>query len=120
MIKVMPDAQKSSSMQTNKNICLSDKARMKTLPQLEIYADDVKCNHGATVGQLDDAAMFYMQSRGISEKEARTLLMSAFVHDVQEKIRIPELRDTIRHLVEKRLRKENSKCATCGTCFHKA
>lgn len=119
MIKVMPDAQKSSSMQTNKNICLSDKARMKALPQLEIYADDVKCNHGATVGQLDDAAMFYMQSRGISEKEARTLLMSAFVHDVQEKIRIPELRDTIRHLVEKRLRKENSKCTTCGTCFHK-
>ncbi len=119
MIKVMPDAQKSSSMQTNKNICLSDKAQMKTLPQLEIYADDVKCNHGATVGQLDDSAMFYMLSRGISEKEARTLLMSAFVYDVQEKIRIAELRDTIRRLIEKRLRKEDSKCVSCGTCFPK-
>ena len=92
---------------------------MKTLPQLEIYADDVKCNHGATVGQLDETAMFYMLSRGISEKEARMLLMSAFVHDVQEKIRIPELRDTIRLLIEKRLRKESSKCVSCGSCIPK-
>lgn len=119
MVKVMPDAQKSSSMQTNKNICLSEKAQMKTLPQLEIYADDVKCNHGATVGQLDETAMFYMLSRGISPKEARMLLMSAFVYDVQEKIRIPELRDKIRLLIEKRLRKENSKCVSCGTCLKK-
>lgn len=119
MIKVLPDAQKSSSIQTNKNICISSKAQMKTLPQLEIYADDVKCNHGATVGQLDETAMFYMLSRGISEKEARMLLMSAFVHDVQEKIRIPELRDTIRLLIEKRLRKESSKCVSCGSCIPK-
>lgn len=113
MIKVLPDAQKSVAAQTNRNICISDKAQMKTMPQLEIYADDVKCNHGATVGQLDETAMFYMLSRGISRQEARMLLMSAFVYDVLEKVRIPSLKDRLKLLIEKRLRKESTRCATC-------
>jgi len=116
MIKVLPDAQRSKAIQTNKNICLSNNAQMKTKPQLEIYADDVKCNHGATVGQLDETSMFYMLSRGISKDEAKMLLMSAFVYDVLEKVRISSLKDRLKLLIEKRLRKEDSRCASCGTC----
>ena len=74
---------------------------MRTKPQLEIYADDVKCSHGATIGQLDETAMFYMRQRGISEAEARLLLMFAFTNDVIENIRIPALQDRIKMLVEK-------------------
>lgn len=116
MIKVLPDAQKSVARQSNKNICVSDKAQMRTMPQLEIYADDVKCNHGATVGQLDDTALFYMLSRGISKDEAKMLLMSAFVYDVLEKVRIPALKDRLKLLIERRLRKENSSCDNCMIC----
>ena len=87
-----------------------------TKPQLEIYADDVKCSHGATVGQLDQNALFYLRSRGISESEAKMLLMFAFTNDVIENIRLDALKDRLRQLVEKRFRGELSKCAGCGVC----
>ena len=81
-VLVREGAQHTSSQQTNRNLCATREARMYTQPQLEIYADDVKCSHGATVGQLDENALFYMQQRGISLKEARLLLMFAFVNEV--------------------------------------
>jgi len=113
---VAKDAQKTAAFQTNRNILLSKTAKMRTKPQLEIYADDVKCSHGATIGSLDETAKFYMQSRGISENEARLLLMFAFTNDVIENIRIPALQDRIKMLVEKRLRGELSKCEGCVIC----
>ena len=115
-LNVAIDAQKTAAFQTNRNILLSKTAKMRTKPQLEIYADDVKCSHGATVGSLDESAKFYMQSRGISEKEARLLLMFAFTNDVIEFIKIPALQDRIKMLVEKRLRGELSKCEGCVIC----
>ena len=81
-VLVREGAQHTSSQQTNRNLCATREAHMYTQPQLEIYADDVKCSHGATVGQLDENALFYMQQRGISLKEARLLLMFAFVNEV--------------------------------------
>ena len=116
LLKVMPDAQRTSANQTNRNILLTDSARIHTQPQLEIYADDVKCSHGATTGQLDEQALFYMQQRGIAQKEAKLLLMTAFVNDVIENIHIPSLQDKIRLLVDKRLRGEDTKCQTCKAC----
>ena len=113
---VAKDAQKTSAFQTNRNILLNKTAKMRTKPQLEIYADDVKCSHGATIGSLDETAKFYMQSRGISESEARLLLMFAFTNDVIENMRIPALQDRIKILVEKRLRGELSKCEGCVIC----
>lgn len=113
---VAKDAQKTQAYQTNKNILLNHKAKMRTKPQLEIYADDVKCSHGATIGQLDEQAMFYMRQRGISLNEARQLLMYAFVADVIENIRIEALKDRIKILVEKRLRGELSRCEGCSIC----
>jgi len=113
---VAKDAQKTSAFQTNRNILLNKTAKMRTKPQLEIYADDVKCSHGATIGSLDETAKFYMQARGISEAEARLLLMFAFTNDVIENIRIPALQDRIKMLVEKRLRGELSKCEGCVIC----
>lgn len=113
---VAKDAQKTRAYQTNRNILLNRTARMRTKPQLEIYADDVKCSHGATIGQLDDAALFYMRSRGIPFAEARLLLMNAFMADVLEYIRIDALRDRMKMLVEKRLRGELSKCEGCVIC----
>ncbi len=115
-ILVAKDAQKTEALQTNKNICITREARMNTKPQLEIYADDVKCSHGATVGQLNDEALFYLRSRGIPEAEARMLLMFAFVDDVIEYINLPALKDNIRFLVEKRFRGELSKCEGCAMC----
>ncbi len=115
-ILVAKDAQKTQAFQTNKNICLTRDARMNTKPQLEIYADDVKCSHGATVGQLNDDALFYLRSRGISEAEARMLLMFAFVDDVIEHINLPALKENIRYLVEKRFRGELSRCESCAMC----
>ena len=79
---IKPDAQKTEATQTNRNILLSEQARMQTLPQLEIYADDVKASHGATTGQMDEEAIFYMQQRCISRKEAEQLLLEAFLSDV--------------------------------------
>jgi len=113
---VARDAQKTAAFQTNRNILLSKTAKMRTKPQLEIYADDVKCSHGATIGSLDETAKFYMQSRGISEQEARLLLMFAFTNDVIEHIQIPALQDRMKMLVEKRLRGELSKCEGCVIC----
>jgi Fe-S cluster assembly protein SufD len=115
-ILVAPDAQKTSASQINKNILLKKTAKMSTKPQLEIYADDVKCSHGATIGQLDETGKFYMQSRGIPEAEAKLLLMFAFTNDVIENIRIHSLKDRIKLLVEKRLRGELSKCEGCIIC----
>ena len=113
---VARDAQKTQAYQTNKNILLNRTAKMRTKPQLEIYADDVKCSHGATIGQLDESAMFYMRQRGIPEKEARLLLMFAFTADVIDHIRIDALQDRMKMLVEKRLRGELSKCEGCVIC----
>lgn len=115
-VKVFPDAQKTSSQQTNKNLCLTRESHMYTQPQLEIYADDVKCSHGATVGQLDENAVFYMQQRGLSRKEAMTLLMFAFVNEVVDHIRMDALKDRLHMLVEKRFRGELSKCSSCSMC----
>lgn len=111
MILVRPDAQNTNSEQTCRSICLSDEARMHGRPQLEIYADDVRCGHGATVGQLDENALFYMQARGISRKEARLLLMFAFVNEVVDKINIEPLRAHLHQLVERRFRGEMCNCA---------
>ncbi|MGC3978111.1 MAG: Fe-S cluster assembly protein SufD [Paludibacteraceae bacterium] len=116
MLYVAKDAQKTQAYQTNRNILLSKEAKVRTRPQLEIYADDVKCSHGATIGQLDESAMFYMRQRGIPEKEARLLLMYAFTADIVENIRINALKDRIKYLVEKRLRGELSKCEGCVIC----
>jgi Fe-S cluster assembly protein SufD len=112
-VVVRKDAQKTNAFQTNKNILLTDKATIDTKPFLEIYADDVKCSHGATVGQLDGDAMFYIRSRGISESNARILLMYAFAAEVVNKISIPELRQRIDDMVKKRLRGELSYCDQC-------
>jgi Fe-S cluster assembly protein SufD len=113
-ILVRKDAQKTQAFQSNNNLLLTADARMYTKPQLEIYADDVKCSHGATVGQLDMNAKFYMQSRGISEREAKLLLMFGFAHDVIGHIKIEPLRERIDELVNKRLRGELSRCHNCA------
>ena len=115
-VRVRHGAQKTSSEMRNQNICATREARMFTQPMLEIYADDVKCSHGSTVGQLNDAAMFYMQQRGISQKEAKLLLEFAFVNEVIDTIRLEPLRDRLHHLVEKRFRGELSKCEGCKLC----
>ena len=98
-IVVHPDAQKTDAMQTNKNLLLSREALVNSEPALEIFADDVKCRHGSTIGQLDAAAMFYLRSRGIGEKDARDLLVYAFASDVASRIRVAPLRS----LVERQL-----------------
>jgi Fe-S cluster assembly protein SufD len=113
-ILVRQDAQKTMAYQTNKNILMSDEAKMYSKPQLEIYADDVRCSHGATTGQLDENALFYMQSRGIPRQEARLLMLYAFAHEVIEKIQVTPLKDRINHLVDKRLRGELSRCNNCS------
>ncbi|WP_337625158.1 Fe-S cluster assembly protein SufD [Phocaeicola sp.] len=115
-VLVRPGAQHTSSQQTNRNLCATREARMYTQPQLEIYADDVKCSHGATVGQLDENALFYMQQRGIPLKEARLLLMFAFVGEVIDCIRMEALKDRLHRLVEKRFRGELNKCQGCAIC----
>lgn len=112
-VLVRHGAQKTSSEMQNQNICATNKARMYTQPMLEIYADDVKCAHGSTVGQLNDAALFYMRQRGISLKEAKLLLEFAFVNEVIDSIQLEPLRDRLHHLVEKRFRGELNKCEGC-------
>ena len=116
LVLVRPDAQHTSSQQTNRNLCATREARMYTQPQLEIYADDVKCSHGATVGQLDENALFYMRQRGIPAREARLLLMFAFVNEVIDTIRLDALKDRLHLLVEKRFRGELNKCQGCAIC----
>ncbi|MDI3526530.1 MAG: Fe-S cluster assembly protein SufD [Tenuifilum sp.] len=112
-IMVRRDAQKTQAYQSNNNLLLTADARMNTKPQLEIYADDVKCSHGATVGQLDMEALFYMRARGIGEREAKLLLMFGFVHEVVKQISIDTLRERIDDMVNKRLRGELSRCHNC-------
>ncbi|MFN6082159.1 MAG: Fe-S cluster assembly protein SufD, partial [Bacteroidota bacterium] len=102
-IMVHLDAQKTNAYQRNQNILLSDEATVNTKPQLEIFADDVKCTHGATVGQLDEEPMFYMRSRGIPENVARKLLLNAFADDIAEKIKIPELVAILEEQIEKKI-----------------
>ena len=115
-VLVRPGAQQTVSDMTNQNLCATREARMFTQPMLEIYADDVKCSHGSTVGQLNDAALFYMQQRGISRKEALLLLQTAFVNEVIGKMQLGPLRDRLHYLVDKRFRGELSKCEGCQLC----
>jgi Fe-S cluster assembly protein SufD len=109
-------AQKTSSQMTNQNLTATKEARMYTQPMLEIYADDVKCAHGSTVGQLNDAALFYMRQRGISLSEAKLLLQNAFINEVIDHMQLEPLRDRLHYLVEKRFRGELNKCSGCKLC----
>ena len=109
-------AQKTTSQMTNQNLTATREARMFTQPMLEIYADDVKCAHGSTVGQLNDAALFYMRQRGISLAEAKLLLQNAFINEVIDHMQLEPLRDRLHYLVEKRFRGELNKCAGCKLC----
>ena len=115
-VLVKHGAQKTESQMRNQNLCATREARMFTQPMLEIYADDVKCAHGSTVGQLNDAAVFYMQQRGISLEQARLLLEIAFINEVIDQIELVPLRDRLHYLVEKRFRGELSKCEGCKLC----
>ena len=109
-------AQKTTSQMTNQNLTATKEARMYTQPMLEIYADDVKCAHGSTVGQLNDAALFYMRQRGISLQEAKLLLQNAFINEVIDHMQLEPLRDRLHYLVEKRFRGELNKCSGCKLC----
>jgi Fe-S cluster assembly protein SufD len=113
--KILVDkyAVKTLAYQRNNNILLSKTAKMNTKPQLEIYNDDVKCSHGATTGQLDTDALFYLRSRGIEYEEARHLLMYAFANEVISKISLEPLQERMNNMVEKRLRGELSHCENC-------
>jgi Fe-S cluster assembly protein SufD len=102
-VVVEKEAQKTNAFQANNNLLLSNKATINTKPQLEIFADDVKCSHGCTIGQLDDSAMFYLRSRGIPEKEAKALLMYAFANNVLESVKIPELKKRINKIIAEKL-----------------
>jgi Fe-S cluster assembly protein SufD len=112
-IYVHKDAQGTVAYQKNSSILLTDDAKMDTKPQLEIYADDVKCSHGATIGQLDEDALFYLQSRGINKREARLMLMFGFAHEVIQNIKVEALRERMDNLVIQRLKGELSRCASC-------
>lgn len=100
---VEKEAQKTNAFQQNNNVLIGDKASINAKPQLEIFADDVKCSHGCTIGQLDEKALFYLQSRGIPKKEAKALMLFAFANDVVEKIKIPELKTRISKIIAKKL-----------------
>lgn len=112
-ILVAPGAHHTEAFQTNRNILAHPDARMHTKPQLEIYNDDVKCSHGATTGQLDNKALFYMQTRGVPLEEGRRMLMQAFVEDVIRHIGVEELGDRLRHLVERRFSGDSMACENC-------
>lgn len=115
-VLVREGAQHTVSQETNANLLGSREAHIFTQPMLEIYADDVKCSHGSTVGQLGDAALFYMQQRGIPLDEARMLLKFAFAADVLQTIHLDPLRDRLYYLVDKRFRGELTKCEGCRLC----
>ncbi len=100
---VEKEAQKTNAFQANNNVLISDKASINTKPQLEIFADDVKCSHGCTIGQLDESAMFYLRSRGIPEKEAKGLLMFAFSNNVLDSVAIPEIKNRITKIIAQKL-----------------
>jgi Fe-S cluster assembly protein SufD len=112
-VMVRRDAQRTRAYQNNKNLLLTDDAKANAQPFLEIYADDVKCSHGATVGQLDPDAMFYLRSRGLCERTARQLMMYAFAIEIVQKISIEALSQRLDHMVEKRLKGELSICDQC-------
>ena len=118
MIHVAEGAHHTNGEQNNRNVLLSDEARMHSLPQLEIYCDDVKCGHGSATGRLDERQMFYMQSRGIPAGEARTMLIQAFMADILDEIRLEPLRLRLQMLVDSRLRRDTSApgCADCNIC----
>ena len=113
-VLVRKDAQKTNAFQNNKNILMSDTARADAKPFLEIYADDVKCSHGATVGQLDPEAMFYLRSRGICKANARLLLLYAFAGEIVDKISIEALKVRVDDMIRKRLKGELHICDTCA------
>jgi Fe-S cluster assembly protein SufD len=105
-IYVQPDAQKTNAYQSNRNILLGSNSSVNAKPQLEIFADDVKCSHGCTVGRLDETAMFYMRTRGIGEEKARALLLQAFADDILEQVRIEPLKNALHNLIAQRLETE--------------
>ena len=102
-VMVRPDAQKTNAFQSNNNLLLTDSASIDTKPQLEIYADDVACSHGCTIGQIDDEALFYLRSRGIPFKEAQAMLMYAFANDVLFSVKIPELKEKLNQIIAEKL-----------------
>ena len=102
-VVVEKDAQKTNAYQQNNNVLVSDRSTIIAKPQLELVADDVKCSHGCTIGQLDEQALFYMQQRGIPKKEARALLMYAFANTVLESVKIPEVKERITKLIAMKL-----------------
>ena len=102
-VVVEKEAQKTNAYQQNNNVLVSDKATINAKPQLEIFADDVRCSHGCTIGQLDEQALFYMQQRGIPIKEARGLLMYAFANTVLESVKIPEIKSRITKIIANKL-----------------
>lgn len=118
LIYVAPDACHTEAYQNDRNMLASTDARMHTAPQLEIYCDDVKCSHGAATGQLDQQALFYMQTRGVPRPEARMMLMQAFMADVIDRVAIDGLRDRLRHLVERRLSGDRTACGDCAASCH--
>lgn len=115
-IRVEKDAQKTQAFQTNNNLCTSPNARMYSKPQLEIYADDVKCSHGLTTGELDENALFYLRARGLSKDQARLMLMQAFMIDVIEHVRIEQMKARLTDLVERRFNGEMARCGNCTIC----
>ena len=118
-VYVAPNAQKTDAHQNNSNIILTPKAKINSQPFLEIYADDVKCSHGTSTGQLDQEAMFYMRQRGISKANARILLMYAFAAEVSNHIGNEMLHEHIDDMIKRRLRGELSSCETCVLrCSH--
>ena len=112
-VLVRRNSTKTDARQTNKNILLTDTARVNSTPFLEIYNDDVKCSHGSTTGQLDQDSMFYLRQRGIGAETARMLLMFAFADQIVNKIGIPQLRQRIEDMVKKRLQGELQICEQC-------
>lgn len=115
-VYVAPGAQQTASEQTNANLCASSTARAFSQPMLEIYADDVKCNHGSTIGKLDEGALFYMRQRGIPEAEARLLLQHAFINEVLRHVHISHLQERLAHLVDLRFHGQLGKCGSCANC----
>ena len=103
---VRPDAQKTNAFQENNNIILSDEALVNTKPQLEIFADDVKCSHGATIGQLNEEAMFYLKSRGIGEEKGKIILLHAFASDIVRNIKVEEVKNYLEEILENRFRQD--------------
>ncbi|MBO7498851.1 MAG: SufD family Fe-S cluster assembly protein [Bacteroidaceae bacterium] len=116
LVQVNPQCPGADSQQTSRSICLSRTARAYAQPQLIIDTDDVRCSHGATVGQLDEEALFYMQQRGIPRHEARLLLLSAFLDETIDRVTIDGLRERLRVIADTRLRGDLDHCVACGVC----